>query len=150
MYFSSTSIAPEDRIPGLPLGTAVTTRTLGFLTQPFYPPTLDGNAPGPLFESVAVKNQDPAQYNRTGNAPFRAGLQSGIIFFPGAAPLYDQNGQLIGGLGVSGDGVEQDDFVTAGAVQGFEPPPQIRADNFKVAGARLPYFKFPQLPGTGG
>ncbi len=150
VYFSSTSIAPEDRIPGLPLGTAVTTRTLGFLTQPFYPPTLDGHAPGPLFESVAVKNQDPAQYNRTGNAPFRAGLQSGIIFFPGAAPLYDQNGQLIGGLGVSGDGVEQDDFVTAGAVQGFEPPPQIRADNFKVAGARLPYFKFPQLPGTGG
>ncbi len=149
VYFSGTSVHPDDRTAGVPLGTAVTTRTLGFLTQPFYPPTIDGGPPGPLFQSVAVKNQDPAQYNRLGNAPFRAGLQSGIIFFPGAAPLYDPLGQLIGGLGVSGDGVEQDDFVTARAVEGFEPPPQVRADNFKVNGARLPYFKFPQLPGPG-
>ena len=29
---------------------------------------------------------------------------------------------MIGGLGVSGDGVDQDDFVTSGGAHGFEPP----------------------------
>ena len=76
---------------------------------------------------------------------------SGLNFFPGSAPLYKDDGTgnriLVGGLGVSGDGVEQDDFVTAGAAVGFEPPPNLRADNFSFGGVRLPYQKFPQLPG---
>ena len=148
VYFSGPDLAPEDRIPGVPLGTAITTRTLGFLTQPAYPPTIDGRPPGAL-ESVARTNEDPARFDRMGNAPPAPGLQSGLIFFPGAAPLYDGAGRLIGGVGVSGDGVEEDDFVTAGAVPGFEPPPEIRADQFRVDGARLPYFKFPQVPGPG-
>jgi uncharacterized protein GlcG (DUF336 family) len=149
-YYASPLLDPLDAIPGLPPGTAVTTRTLGFLTQPFYPPGIDGNPPGALFASVALLNQNPAQFNRTGRAPFRAGLQSGMIFFPGATALYNAAGQLIGGLGVSGDGVEQDDFVTAGASIGFEAPPAIRADQFAVNGVALPYYKFPQLPGPGG
>ena len=45
--------------------------------------------------------------------------QSGIVFFPGSEPLYI-NGVLVGGLGVSGDGVDQDDYVTAGGAAGFE------------------------------
>lgn len=57
---------------------------------------------------------------------------------------------LVGGIGVSGDGVdEQDDSVTAGAVKGFEPPQAIRVDNFSFSGVRHPYFKFPQIPGPG-
>lgn len=149
-YYASPLLDPLDAIPGLPPGTAVTTRTLGFLTQPFYPPGIDGQPPGPLFASVAQNNQNPAQFNRTGRAPFRPGLQSGMIFFPGATALYNAAGQLIGGLGVSGDGVEQDDFVTAGASIGFEAPPAIRADQFSFNGVALPYYKFPQLPGPGG
>lgn len=134
--------------PGLN-GVALTTRTLAFLTQPFHPPGIDssGTFPGPLYP-LASLTANPASYNRMGNAAPSPGLQSGIIFFPGAAPLY-RNGVLIGGIGVSGDGVEQDDFVTAGAVVGFEPPLAMRVDNFTFNGVRHPYFKFPQLPGPG-
>ncbi len=131
-------------------GVAITTRTLAFLTQPFFPPGIDfsGTTPGPLFP-LASQNADPTQFNLMANAVPSPGFQSGVIFFPGATPLY-QNGILVGGYGVSGDGVEQDDFVTAGGFVGFEPPPAIMADKFKFQGVRLPYFKFPQFPGPGG
>ena len=68
-----------------------------------------------------------------------------MVFFPGSAPLY-RNGQLVGGLGVSGDGVDQDDFVTAGGAAGFEPPASMRADQVFLRGVRLPYWKFPRNP----
>lgn len=128
-------------------GVALTTRTLAFLTQPFYPPGIDNSAvrPGPLFD-FASQNADPFQFNRMADAPFAPGLQSGIIFFPGSTPLY-KNGVLVGGYGVSGDGVEEDDFVTNGGFQGFEPDPSIRVDQFFFQGIRLPYFKFPNQPG---
>ena len=71
--------------------------------------------------------------------------KSGIVFFPGSAGLY-KNGVLVGGLGVSGDGVDQDDFVTNAGTKGFEAPDSIRADQVSVAGVRLPYFKFPRNP----
>jgi len=64
---------------------------------------------------------------------------SGIVFFPGSEPLYI-NARLVGGLGVSGDGVDQDDYVTAGGAAGFEPPESIRADQFVINGVRLPYI----------
>ena len=53
--------------------------------------------------------------------------QSGVVFFPGSVPLY-RNGVLVGGLGISGDGVDQDDYVAAGGSAGFEAPAAIRAD----------------------
>jgi uncharacterized protein GlcG (DUF336 family) len=79
-----------------------------------------------------------------GHQPANAN-QSGIVFFPGSAPLY-RNGVLVGGLGVSGDGVEQDDYVTAGGAQGYEPPASMRADQIILRGVRLPYWKFPRNP----
>lgn len=149
IYFSSKDVDPLDQIPGVPPGTAITARTLGFVTQPFYPPGIASSpVPGPLFESLAIFNQDPAQFNRQGRAAFRPGLQNGVVLFPGSTPLYDAKGDLIGGLGVSGDGVEQDDLVTAMASLGFEAPPEIRADQFFFNGVRLPYYKFPQNPGN--
>ena len=60
-------------------------------------------------------------------------------------PLY-RGGVLVGGLGISGDGIEQDDFVAAGGARGFEAPDAIRADQVMVQGARLPYLKFPRNP----
>ena len=134
-------------------GTAITCRTLGFLSQPRFPPTIDDSPlVGPLYD-LAVANRIPVNFDDMGFAPPQPGAQSGIIFFPGSAPLYN-NGVLIGGIGVSGDGVEQDDLVTARGIQaaqqtlGFqlEPPPGIRCDNFAFMGVRLPYFKFPQHP----
>ena len=70
---------------------------------------------------------------------------SGIVFFPGSAGLY-KNGVLVGGLGVSGDGVDQDDFVTSAGTKGFEAPDAMRADQVLIEGVRLPYFKFPRNP----
>ena len=71
--------------------------------------------------------------------------QSGIVFFPGSMPLY-KNGQLVGGLGISGDGVEQDDLVAAAGATGFATPLEIRADRVFVGGIRLPLLKFPRNP----
>jgi uncharacterized protein GlcG (DUF336 family) len=72
--------------------------------------------------------------------------QNGIVFFPGSTPLY-KNGQLIGGLGVSGDGVDQDDVVTFCAAQGYLPTaPVLRADQVYVDGVRLPFMKFLRNP----
>ncbi|MCH2119488.1 MAG: hypothetical protein MK161_17535, partial [Pirellulales bacterium] len=74
--------------------------------------------------------------------------QNGVIFFPGSAALFSENGDrlLIGGFGVSGDGVDQDDVVTAAAQVGFEPIAENRVDHFTVAGVRLPYQKFNRSP----
>jgi hypothetical protein len=57
-----------------------------------------------------------------------------------------RNGTLVGGLGVSGDGVDEDDYVTSAGTKGFEAPANIRADQISINGVRLPYFKFPRNP----
>ena len=55
--------------------------------------------------------------------------------------------QLVGGLGVSGDGVDQDDDVTFEAATNFNPPFNVpRADQVFVRGVRLPYQKFNRQP----
>ena len=54
--------------------------------------------------------------------PINVANQNGIVFFPGSAPLYKTRrtaALLVGGLGVSGDGVDQDDVVT------LLPPPRL-------------------------
>ncbi|MEP6961847.1 MAG: heme-binding protein, partial [Acidobacteriota bacterium] len=140
IYFSSQNRVPSD-LPGVPLGTAVTNRTLGYGGQPFFPIGLDFTDPGPFFDLFKKDVENPCTQ---GSQPAN-GRQNGIVFFPGALPLY-RNGVLIGGLGVSGDGVEQDDFVTAGGAKGFEPPTKIRADRVFIDGVRLPYIKFPRNP----
>ncbi len=74
--------------------------------------------------------------------------QNGIVFFPGSTPVYldlDAN-QLVGGFGVSGDGVDQDDVVTAGGQVGYEAPAAIRVDQFPVGYVRLPFQKFNRNP----
>jgi hypothetical protein len=56
---------------------------------------------------------------------------------------------LVGGFGVSGDGVDQDDDVTFSGSAGFRPPPTTpRADQVFVRGVRLPYQKFNRNPKT--
>ena len=48
IYFSGTTRQPMD-LNGVPMGTAVTNRTIGFGAQPFFPPGIDGSAAGPFF-----------------------------------------------------------------------------------------------------
>ncbi|MFQ5482323.1 MAG: heme-binding protein, partial [Nitrospinaceae bacterium] len=140
VYFSGAAVAAPDRV-GLPNGTAVTNRTISFGSQRFFPAGIDFAGPGPFRDVFLNDALNPCSQGRQAvNAN-----QSGIVFFPGSVPLY-KNGVLVGGLGVSGDGVEQDDFVAAGGASGFEPPPGIRSDQFKINGVRMPYLKFPRNP----
>jgi uncharacterized protein GlcG (DUF336 family) len=140
VYFSGPERAPAD-LPGVPIGTAVTSRTIGFGAQPFFPPGIHNTQPGPFFPLFQFDTANPCTQGMQPANPHR----SGIVFFAGSAPLY-KNGALVGGLGVSGDGVDQDDYVTAGGAAGFEAPPDIRADRVLLRGVRLPYLKFPRNP----
>jgi len=142
VYFNSASRTAAD-LNGVPMGTAVTNRTIGFGAQPLYPPGIDGSNAGPFFNLYTTDLANPCTQG------FQSGAsnsnKSGIIFFPGSAGLF-RNGALAGGLGVSGDGVDQDDYVTSGGTKGFEAPANIRADQIMDQGVRLPYFKFPRNP----
>lgn len=93
-------------------------------------------------------------------------LANGIQIFPGSVPVY-KNGQLVGGIGVSGDGIEQDDMISFlgtfnasvalggdGIAEAGDPnignaAPAIRADNITPAafpGQSLRYIQCPQNP----
>jgi len=127
-------------IPKVPAGTAISNRTISFGAQPLYPAGIDGSGPGPFFNLFQFDTLNPCTQ---GSDP--GPNRNGIVFFPGSLPLY-KGSTLVGGLGVSGDGVEQDDYVTFLGAQGFLPPRNLQADNFFVNGVRLPFLKFPRNP----
>ncbi len=143
-------------LPGVPAGTAITNRTISFGAQPLFPPGIDGSGDGPFFPVYVYDTANPCTQGSEAGAP-NTNNMSGIVFFPGSLPLY-RNGVLVGGLGVSGDGVDQDDFVTGGAVDAacgaggpcgvpdFQAPANIRADQVVIRNVRLPYLKFPRNP----
>lgn len=114
---------------------AFSTRTVGFLAQTHFPPGIDVESPGPFFGMQEIFSTPPP------NPMF----PNGITIFPGGFPLY-RNGQLIGAIGISGDGVDQDDIVGASGTQAFPAPDEIYADRFGFDGARLPYARFPRDP----
>ena len=101
----------------------------------------DGTPPGPFFGLYQFDIANPCTNGRQPANP----NQNGIVFFPGSVALYRGN-VLVGGLGVSGDGVEQDDFVTNGGSLAFPAPTAIRADQIIIRNVRLPYLKFPRDP----
>ena len=145
IYFSGSTRQAAD-LNQVPMGTAVTNRTIGFGAQPFFPSGIDGTPPGPFFNLYTMDVAAPcSQGLQVPSAAWPKVNQSGIVFFPGSEPLY-KNGVLVGGLGVSGDGVDQDDYVTAGGAAGFEADPSIRADQIVIDGVRLPFLKFPRNP----
>ena len=142
IYFSGMTRQPAD-LNDVPLGTAVTNRTIGFGAQPFFPPGINASSAGPFFNVFVQDVANPCtQGYQTPGPSWPAVNQSGIVFFPGSEPLYI-NGALVGGLGVSGDGVDQDDLISAAGTVNFEAPTSIRADEFTYLGARLPYADFP-------
>ena len=142
VYFNS-SVRTAADLNQVPMGTAVTNRTISFGSQPLFPPGIDGTSPGPFFNIFLQDIANPCtQGMQAGPANVN---KSGIVFFPGSTGLY-RNGTLVGGLGVSGDGVDEDDYVTNGGAAGFEAPANIRADQILINGVRLPYFKFPRNP----
>jgi uncharacterized protein GlcG (DUF336 family) len=173
-YADPTQLQAIDQVPGIPAGVAFSNRTFRYLALPHFPEGIDSAPPG-AFSILNDPNIDPktglqsgpalppsAYKSVQGHDAFFAGTnfrdpnnpanQNGIIFFPGGVPLYKDvaaNGQpiLVGGLGVSGDGVDQDDVVTFAASQGYLPPANVpTADQFMVSGVRLPYQKFNRNP----
>jgi len=140
VYFNSTTRSAAD-LEGVPIGTAVTNRTIGYGAQPLFPPGIDGTNPGPFFNLFQQDTAHPCTQGFQAAGP----NQSGVVFFPGSVPLY-LNGVLVGGLGVSGDGVDQDDYVAAGGAVGYDAPLTIRADQISIDGVTLPYQLFPRNP----
>lgn len=163
---------------------AFTDRAGGNLSRPFFPDGVDGNPNGPFSHPYPQWSpfQEGLQldlvYNAValnlvgylgaqgfaitaGNVPASSQfctasprLPNGIQVFPGSVPIY-RGSTLVGGLGVSGDGVDQDDMVAflglydAGIALGGaigNAPPAMRADNLAPQGVHLRYVECPQQP----
>jgi uncharacterized protein GlcG (DUF336 family) len=134
---------------------AYSTRTVGFLAQSLYPPGINGTEPGLFFglqerfsiitptSILATNPVNGAVFTTETNV--NPNLPNGITIFPGGFPLY-RNGILIGAVGVSGDGVDQDDLISASGAALFLAPVPVRADQTQYRGARLPFAKFPRNP----
>ncbi|HEX5754745.1 MAG TPA: heme-binding protein [Arenimonas sp.] len=152
-------------------GIAYSARAIGNLSRPYFPDGIRSALSGPLSKPFAQWSpfstglQLDLSYNRlvaaaggdssigcTGIDRLRNGLQ----IFPGAVPIY-RGQQLVGAIGVSGDGVDQDDMVAflgldqAGKALGGSignAPAAIRADTLVPAGGgtRLRYVQCPQAP----
>jgi len=84
-------------------------------------------------------------------------LPNGIQIFPGGMPIY-RGTQLVGAIGISGDGVDQDDMVAflglhnAGVRLGNgigNAPRELRADQLVPDNTRLRYVQCPQSPFIG-
>ena len=165
-------------------GTAFADRSGGNLSRPFFPDGIDGAPHGPLSKPFSEWSPfnvglqlDLIAANIVAHRSFLLGQSStdtpmnctpipvrpqtskspvanGIQIFPGSVPIY-RNNTLIGGIGVSGDGIDQDDMISflglhnAGLELGTgvgNAPRLIRADNLEVPGGRLRYVNCPFLP----
>jgi uncharacterized protein GlcG (DUF336 family) len=160
-----------DGTPDVDAGVAFTNRTFRYLAEPRFPSGIDG--PAPPFSTLLTPGVNPkTAENMSGVTPLASdfttvlgydafnpgtnfredlpstGYQNGVVFFPGSTPLYN-NTALVGGFGVSGDGVDQDDVVTfvgAGEFLPYRDSPVTRADEVFVRDVRLPYQKFLRNP----
>jgi uncharacterized protein GlcG (DUF336 family) len=98
---------------------AFSARGIGWVAQPHFPPGIDTTSPGPLFGLQGL-------YNSLGNLLHPA--MNGFEVFPGGLPVY-RNGELVGGVGVSGDGVDQDDQIAfGGQLPPYSAPANVRSD----------------------
>ncbi|KPQ30851.1 MAG: hypothetical protein HLUCCX21_04175, partial [Porphyrobacter sp. HL-46] len=158
-------------------------RAGGNLSRPYFPDGEVGQPHGPLSRPIAQFNPfstglqsalvlgNLAQHlgfvtgasgtdtprNCTGLPQIGGGnsrLANGIQIFPGSVPIY-RNGALVGGIGVSGDGIDQDDMISflglhnAGVRAGGigNAPKDIRADRIVVqVGSRQVRLRYVNCP----
>ncbi len=152
---------------------AYSARAIGTLSRPFFPDGVSSAGAGPLSKPYA-------QWS-----PFSTGLQldlvhdaivasalgglatgctglprlkNGLQIFPGGIPIYRSVlgvPQVVGGIGVSGDGIDQDDMIAflglsqaaAALGTGFgQAPANLRADTIGLPGGQLRYVQCPQAP----
>lgn len=166
---------------GLTGQNAFTDRANGNLSRPFFPDGQVGTVNGPFGRPITEFNpfstglqsalitpdvlrsasfvisgipDTPQRCTALPNsAPNQNRLQNGIQIFPGSVPIYRGN-QLVGGVGVSGDGIDQDDMISflglynAGLKTGTinEAPMAIRSDQLVIQGVRLRFVGCPFAP----
>ncbi|MES2441294.1 MAG: heme-binding protein [Pseudomonadota bacterium] len=165
---------------------AFTDRANGNLSRPYFPDGEVGRPQGPLSRPIAQFNpfstglQSALVLTNLGQhlafvtgasltdtpqrctlipdaTPGRNRLQNGIQIFPGSVPVY-RGSTLVGAIGVSGDGIDQDDMVSflglnnaAVRIGGIaNAPAAIRADTITVtiggSPVRLRYVNCPFAP----
>ncbi len=161
-------------------GTAITVRAISNLHRPYFPDGKTGNDSGPFskpnqdgeWSVFSTGLQLDLSFNNViqhvlfaaaGAAP-EVGLScndapglriaNGLQIFASSVPIY-RGGVLVGGLGVAGDGPEQDEMMAFLGLHeaGLElnaavnnAPPEIRADRLTPMGTRLRYVLCPQRP----
>jgi uncharacterized protein GlcG (DUF336 family) len=164
--------------------TAIAARTVGNLSRPYFPDGEVGRPNGPLsrpisqwsplstglqsalvignigqhlgFITGAAASDTPQRCTFVPDvAAGQNRLQNGIQIFPGGVPIY-RGSRLVGGVGVSGDGIDQDDMVSflglfnGGARAGgvANAATSIRADQLLVGPTqtRLRYVGCPFAP----
>jgi uncharacterized protein GlcG (DUF336 family) len=159
--------AASDSVP-LNGSFAYSDRAIGFLHRPFFPDGINNTQAGPFSSALSEWSPfnvglqldliRPALVARPVICSLRPFMnrppctcssiqviRNGLQIFAGSIPLY-KNGALVGAIGISGDGIDQDDFIAAGGSQGYAPPAAIRADQLIIRGVRLPFVKFPRSP----
>uniref|UniRef100_UPI0013DB4C9D heme-binding protein n=1 Tax=Sandarakinorhabdus rubra TaxID=2672568 RepID=UPI0013DB4C9D len=142
---------------------AISNRAIGNIARPYFPDGEAGRPPGPLSRDISgwspfstglqsaliVQNLvqvlgggDPRQCTFLPNTPGGQNrLANGLQIFPGGVPIYRGN-VLVGAIGVSGDGIDQDDMTAflgtynaglrlSGSI-GL-PPASIRSDQLAVS-----------------
>jgi uncharacterized protein GlcG (DUF336 family) len=164
---------------------AISNRWIGLLARPYFPDGQLNTANGPLSRPIAQFNPFSTGLQSAliiGNLGAHLGfvtgasgtdtpqrcttlpdvvagqnrLQNGIQIFPGAVPIY-RGTTLVGAIGVSGDGIDQDDMISflglhnAGAKIGGigHAATSFRADRIPFAqanNATLPYVQCPFAP----
>jgi uncharacterized protein GlcG (DUF336 family) len=146
---------------------AWTARAIGNVHRPTFPDGIAGTPAGPLSTPIAswspfnVGLQLDLSLARilagvggdlSQNCTGLARLRNGAQIFPGGVPIY-RGATLVGGIGVSGDGVDQDDMVAAlalanaGRASGLgHAPAAMRSDSLTPRGVRLRYVQCPQSP----
>lgn len=160
-------------IPGgtaLADGIAYSSRSIANLARPFFPDGINGNAPGPLSKPFTdwspfstglqldlVIDKLVANLGVVPSAPcsFLPQAANGIQIFPGGVPIFRGN-TLVGAIGVSGDGIDQDEMIAflglanAGKIldSGIgNAPAGIRADTIAgLPGGQLRYVNCPIAP----
>jgi uncharacterized protein GlcG (DUF336 family) len=147
---------------------AFSDRAGGNLSRPFFPDGIDGNPHGPLSKPFShwspfstglqldlVFNAllDALSGQPRASCTDVASLPNGIQIFPGSVPVY-RGSTLVGGIGISGDGVDQDDLIAflglhqAGTEVGTigNAAPELRADRIRVHGSHLRFVNCPVEP----
>jgi uncharacterized protein GlcG (DUF336 family) len=166
-------------------GVAFGARSIGNIARPFFPDGFDESAAGPLSKPSGVWSPfntgfqlDVVIDNIASHLLFTGGvnasdinatctsfevdagtqrtrLSNGLQIFAGGVPIYRNNTTLIGAIGISGDGIDQDDMVaflglhwaaqSLGTGIGNAPLGR-RVDQFAVNGFRLRYVSCPFRP----